>query len=259
NGCPVNAYDKDPVTGIVRHLDDQCIGCQYCILKCPYDVPKYSKKRGIVRKCDMCSGRLAVGEAPVCVQACPNEAIRITIVEKDQIARERKKNIFLPGAPDSDYTLPTTQYRTGKKLPSNMSPGDFYNVTPEHAHLPLVTMLVLTQLSVGGFLAAIALRLLYPTDLVAPLTPFHSLVALLLGLLALGASTMHLGRPLYAWRAFIGLKTSWLSREIIMFGLFAGCALIYAAAPWLPDAARFVNVPLLRRLSSPTFRNALGI
>ena len=53
NGCPVNAYDKDPATGIVRHLDDQCIGCQYCILKCPYDVPKYSKKRGIVRKCDM--------------------------------------------------------------------------------------------------------------------------------------------------------------------------------------------------------------
>ncbi|MCE9525780.1 MAG: hypothetical protein K8R36_06970 [Planctomycetales bacterium] len=41
-GCPVNAYVKDPVTGIVKHLDDQCIGCQYCILKCPYDVPKYS-------------------------------------------------------------------------------------------------------------------------------------------------------------------------------------------------------------------------
>jgi Fe-S-cluster-containing dehydrogenase component len=57
NGCPVNAYDKDPVTGIVRHLDDQCIGCQYCIWKCPYNVPKYSKKRGIVRKCDMCSSR----------------------------------------------------------------------------------------------------------------------------------------------------------------------------------------------------------
>lgn len=37
-GCPVEAYEKDPLTGIVRHLDDQCIGCQYCILKCPYDV-----------------------------------------------------------------------------------------------------------------------------------------------------------------------------------------------------------------------------
>ena len=83
NGCPVNAYDKDPVTGIVRHLDDQCIGCQYCIWKCPYDVPKYSKKRGIVRKCDMCSSRLAVGEAPACVQACPKEAIAISLVKAE--------------------------------------------------------------------------------------------------------------------------------------------------------------------------------
>ena len=79
-GCPVLAYDKDPATGIVRHLDDQCIGCSYCILKCPYEVPKYSTKRGIVRKCDMCQGRLAVGEAPACVQGCPNAAIRIVTV-----------------------------------------------------------------------------------------------------------------------------------------------------------------------------------
>jgi Fe-S-cluster-containing hydrogenase component 2 len=48
-GCPVKAYEKDPVTGIVRHLDDQCIGCQYCTLMCPYDAPKYSASRGIVR------------------------------------------------------------------------------------------------------------------------------------------------------------------------------------------------------------------
>src|SRR5579863_897739 len=73
SGCPVLAYDKDPVTGIVRHLDDQCIGCHYCVMKCPYDVPKYSVKRGIVRKCDMCSSRLSQGEAPACVQACPSQ------------------------------------------------------------------------------------------------------------------------------------------------------------------------------------------
>jgi formate dehydrogenase iron-sulfur subunit len=259
NGCPVNAYHKDPVTGIVRHLDDQCIGCQYCILKCPYDVPKYSKKRGIVRKCDMCSSRLAVGEAPACVQACPNEAISITIVDKQQIALDRKRTNFLPGAPDSSYTLPTTQYHTFRDLPSNMSPGDFYEVKPEHSHLPLVVMLVLTQLSVGGFLAAIVLRLLVPADFMASLTPIHSLVALFLGLLAIGASTMHLGRPLYAWRAFVGLKTSWLSREIIVFGLFAGCALIYAGSFWLPAVSRFITVPFARELSSPPIQHALGI
>src|SRR5688572_1202163 len=81
NGCPVLAYEKDPLTGIVRHLDDQCIGCQYCVLKCPYDVPKYNSRLGIVRKCDMCHSRLAEGEAPACVQACPTHAIRIVTVE----------------------------------------------------------------------------------------------------------------------------------------------------------------------------------
>ena len=52
------AYDKDPITGIVSHLDDQCIGCSYCIFTCPYEVPKFSSSRGIVRKCDLCQGRL---------------------------------------------------------------------------------------------------------------------------------------------------------------------------------------------------------
>src|SRR5215471_10238942 len=98
-GCPVLAYEKDPQTGIVRHLDDQCIGCQYCILKCPYDVPKYSHRRGIVRKCDMCANRLAVGEAPACAQACPNGAISITVVKRSAIRSETHAGVFLPGSP----------------------------------------------------------------------------------------------------------------------------------------------------------------
>jgi hypothetical protein len=89
------------------------------------------------------------------VQACPNEAISITLVNKQQIARQRKKkDSFLPGSPDPDYTLPTTQYHTSKTLPANMASGDFFEVKPEHAHLPLVVMLVLTQLSVGAFCTA---------------------------------------------------------------------------------------------------------
>ena len=111
-GCPVLAYEKDTETGIVRHLDDQCIGCQYCSLKCPYDVPKYSKRLGIVRKCDMCHGRLAAGEAPACVQACPNEAIRIEVVNKSSIVTAGS---VVPGAFRSDYTKPTTSYRSARR------------------------------------------------------------------------------------------------------------------------------------------------
>jgi Fe-S-cluster-containing dehydrogenase component len=42
SGCPVDAYSKDPVTGIVRHSADACIGCQYCTWNCSYGVPQYN-------------------------------------------------------------------------------------------------------------------------------------------------------------------------------------------------------------------------
>jgi DMSO reductase anchor subunit len=53
------------------------------------------------------------------------------------------------------------------------------------------------------------------------------------GALALGASVFHLGRPLYAYRALIGLRHSWLSREILAFGAFMGLTVPYAVAVWL--------------------------
>ena len=248
DGCPVLAYEKDPVTGIVRHLDDQCIGCQYCILKCPYDVPKYNRKKGIVRKCDMCSGRLAAGEAPACVQACPTRAIRVKVVDARKVVEDTEANVFLPGAAEPDYTLPTTHYKHARPLPRNTLPADHYRVAPEHAHLPLVVMLVLTQLSVGAFGVGQVLSLAADPDAAAALRPLNALLALGLGLLALGASTLHLGRPLYAFRAVLGFRTSWLSREILAFGVFAGLATAYAAASWLPPAV--VPVRLLDALGT---------
>ena len=132
NGCPVEAYEKDAATGIVRHLDDQCIGCQYCVMKCPYDAPKYNARLGIVRKCDMCHGRLAVGEAPACVQACPNEAIRITKVATNEVTiqfREEARS-FLDAAPEPEYTLPTTRY-LAKPRPTPLRAADVLLLRPQ--------------------------------------------------------------------------------------------------------------------------------
>ena len=231
HACPVDAYEKDPVTGIVKHLDDQCFGCQYCTLACPYEAPKYSRAKGIVRKCDMCSGRLAAGEAPACVQSCPNGAIAIRVVDVEQVVEASETNLFVPGAPEPGLTLPTTTYRTARALPRNMIPADYYAVRPEQAHWPLILMLVLTQLSVGAFLVERLLELFVPGALNAAIRPVHSASALAFGLLALAVSVLHLGRPQHAYRAVIGLRHSWLSREILAFGLFAALAAAYAA--WL--------------------------
>ena len=218
--CPTEAYEKDPITGIVRHLDDQCFGCQYCALACPYDVPKYHSAKGIVRKCDMCSGRLKAGEAPACVQACPCEAIAIRVVDIASVVESAKAKVFLPTAPLPDYTVPSTIYKTNRPMGEFLQAADHHQLLHEHAHLPLVAMLVLTQASVGGYVVDLAVRMA-GTNIILPLS-IHSIFSFFIGQLGLAAATLHLGRPLYAYRAFLGFRHSWLSREVIAFSLFAG-------------------------------------
>ncbi len=251
-GCPVRAYEKDADTGIVRHLDDQCIGCQYCVLKCPYDVPKYSKKRGIVRKCDMCHSRLAAGEAPACVQACPSGAITIRIVEKAALAASLAPgDRLLPGAFDSTYTKPTTAYTSRRPIPANARPGDADALRPEHAHWPLIAMLVLTQIAAGIFLSAATLAF-GDADVFSHAQAPLAIVAFAILNLGLAVSVLHLGRPLGAWRAFLGLRTSWMSREIFAFSIFAGAAAAFTgAAFWKTLAALLPALSFVERFIAP--------
>ena len=255
SGCPVDAYEKDAETGIVHHLDDQCIGCRYCILMCPYEVPTFSDRLGIVRKCDMCSGRLAAGEAPACAQACPNGAITITVVARaESAARATGGEATVPGAPDPRITLPTTVYRTTRPALLASEAADRSSAEPAHDHPPLVVMLVLTQLSVGAFATDYLLTVL---DRRVVAGPFPAAFALAAGLLALGASLLHLGRPRYAYRAVVGLRHSWLSREIVAFGGFAGVAAAYAAARWLTPGT--MTPPMLALGALVVLTGAAGV
>ncbi|MES2996181.1 MAG: 4Fe-4S dicluster domain-containing protein [Verrucomicrobiota bacterium] len=229
-GCPVGAYEKDP-NGIVRHLDDQCIGCSYCLLKCPYDVPKYSKKRGIVRKCDMCHGRLAAGEAPACVQACPSGAIRIVKRQVSEIvANGLTGEGFLKGAPSPRTTRPATRY-IGRRIPETARAADLEKLVLQDTHWPLVIMLTLTQAGLGLLIAAAFMK--SHVVAIAGAAVFFS---------GMAASVLHLGRPLGAWRFFLGLRTSWLSREILAFLLIAPLAAVLPVWPWL---AAFLPGPWL--------------
>lgn len=239
-GCPVDAYDKDATTGIVRHLDDQCIGCTYCTWTCPYEVPRFNERLGIVRKCDMCADRLGAGEAPACVQACPNGAIAIGIVDvADLRAATTVADVLVPGAPSSALTIPTTEYRRRRPLDADAVATDAWSARPGHAHGPLALMLVLTQVSVGtlGLVAALAAGLGGDSvQLDAATQRWCALVGLTTGVVALGASVGHLGRPFQAWRAVIGVGHSWLSREIVAFGAFAATAAAAAVVRWVEPA-----------------------
>ncbi len=252
NGCPVLAYDKNPVTGIVRHLDDQCIGCQYCVMMCPYEVPQYSEARGIVRKCDLCHARLAVGEAPACVQACPTSAIKITVIEQSKVRGKYRSlasfnfqptstvtatiNSFLPASPDPSITLPTTRFVTARTRPENLFAGDDSAIRRSASHWPLVILLVLSQLAVGASVAAV---------FVQPVLPLL-LVALSAGVVALAGGALHLGQPLKAWRSFLGWRQSWFSREVIALGGFVFLVAWAAAAMRSPRSEPWeqVQVPL---------------
>jgi formate dehydrogenase iron-sulfur subunit len=227
-GCPVDAYSKDALTGIVTHSADACIGCQYCTWNCSYGVPQYNPERGVVGKCDMCHGRLSLGQTPACVGACPEGAIEIEIVTTADW-RAAVAAATVPGVPAMDHSISTTRVTVPEELPPNTRPRDITHVVPEHAHWSLIAMTVLTQLSVGAFVAIWLLQLLGGSTGLG----IAALVSLGVGGLALGAATLHLGRPVHAYRALRMWRRSWLSREVLLFSAFSTVAAAYAAVLWL--------------------------
>lgn len=256
-GCPAAAYEKDPTTGIVKHLDDQCIGCQYCTLTCPYEVPQYNKRLGIVRKCDMCQDRLADGESPACVESCPNGAISIQIVEIEEVRKAAAKDAFLPSAPHPSLTAPTTRYVTQREVPKNLVAANSHTLRAGHAHWPLAVTLVLTQLAIGAYFFDSLLSPAPESALLVAQKQCVGLIALIVAVLGLGTATLHLGRPLYAFRALLGLRTSWMSREILAGGAFANLAVAYVLCLWKPHGLELLGTSALG-LELSTVTRVLG-
>ncbi len=218
-GCPVDAYTKDPVTGIVLHSADACIGCQYCVWNCPCSVPQFNPERGVVGKCDMCKGRLEDGFEPACANACPEAAIEIEIVNMAEW-REDFSAAESPGMPAAVHTISTTRITLPSNPQSVLERVDAGQIRPEHAHLSLVFMTTMMQAVAGAFIVLLVSSRLG----VVPL----SLLLTIAGI-ALTISTLHLGRPAYAWRALKMWRRSWLSREVLLFTLFLLALTAYAA------------------------------
>ena len=90
--CPVAALRKTP-EGPVIYDADRCIGCRYCIMACPFGVPKYQWDRAvpIVGKCVLCTDRVRQGEATACASICPTGATLFG--ERDELIREARSRI----------------------------------------------------------------------------------------------------------------------------------------------------------------------
>jgi formate dehydrogenase iron-sulfur subunit len=142
----------------------------------------------------------------------------------------------VPGAPPSSITNPTTQYRTARPPASQTIDPERRRARPARSHPQLTVMLVLTQLAVGTFVVDLLLRW-FTNGGIAGAPTFDAVVAMAAGIVALGASVFHLGRPWHCYRAIIGVRHSWLSREVLAFGAFTGLAVPYALVlAVVPDA-----------------------
>ncbi|HET9551812.1 MAG TPA: 4Fe-4S dicluster domain-containing protein [Anaeromyxobacteraceae bacterium] len=97
SACPVRALDKQP-GGPVTYNPSKCMGCRYCMVACPFDIPKYEYESAVprVRKCSFCAPRQAKGLPPACAEVCPSGAL--TFGTRHELLEEAKKRIYAPGA-----------------------------------------------------------------------------------------------------------------------------------------------------------------
>ena len=93
SGCVVKALEKTAAGPVVYH-EDRCLGCRYCMIACPFGVPKYefTKAVPLVRKCTFCAARQEKGLPPACTDACPSGAL--TFGKRADLLEEARTRIY---------------------------------------------------------------------------------------------------------------------------------------------------------------------
>ncbi len=93
SACPVRALEKTASGPVVYHAN-LCIGCRYCMVACPFGVPKYEYAKTVpyVRKCDFCARRQANGKPPACSDVCPSGALLFG--EREELLEVARTRIY---------------------------------------------------------------------------------------------------------------------------------------------------------------------
>ena len=91
--CPVRAIDKTP-EGPVVYKGERCMGCRYCMVACPFSIPKYEYDAlaPLVRKCTFCAERQKEGKKPACAEVCPTGAL--TFGKRGTLLELAKQRIY---------------------------------------------------------------------------------------------------------------------------------------------------------------------
>ena len=93
SACPARGLEKT-AAGPVTYNGSRCLGCRYCMLACPFGVPKfeYDDPTPYVRKCSFCAERQANGLPPACTEVCPSGAL--TFGKREALLEEAKLRIY---------------------------------------------------------------------------------------------------------------------------------------------------------------------
>lgn len=93
SSCFSKALFKNPDTGAIDYNPHLCVGCRYCMLACPFSIPKYEWEKALpsISKCNFCSDKIDGGELPTCVSVCPTGCL--SFGDRDELLKEAKEKI----------------------------------------------------------------------------------------------------------------------------------------------------------------------
>lgn len=89
--CPTGAIHRDNPEDPVTINHQMCIGCEYCVLACPFGAIYPHEDSRMIIKCDLCADKIGPGEVPVCVRSCPVDALRYERLE--DVARRKREEV----------------------------------------------------------------------------------------------------------------------------------------------------------------------
>jgi formate dehydrogenase iron-sulfur subunit len=90
--CPADGAIVQYTNGIVDFNQANCIGCQYCVTGCPFNIPKFNEATKKVYKCTLCSDRVGVGLEPACIKSCPTGCLHFGSKEDMKFEAEKRVN-----------------------------------------------------------------------------------------------------------------------------------------------------------------------